>query len=81
MAINPELGIKLIYILGITNILSIILVMFTCRCMGLYRLTNKLFQYPWFQKIYSKHCWYWYIFIISVFAHTILAFKILGNPF
>lgn len=79
--IDPGLGIKLVFILGIINILSILLVFFSCRCMAGIKLVNKMLQYEWYKKYYSKHCYYWWIFVISVLLHTILAFLIFGNPF
>ena len=81
MAIDPQLGVKLIFALGITNIIGLLLVLTSCRCMGLSSITNRFFQYTWYQKYYQHHCLYWWIFIISVVLHSFLAFYILGNPF
>jgi len=80
MALDPTLAIRLIYIFGITNIISILLVLTSCRCMGIANITNRFFDYLWYKKYYSKHCWYWWIFIISVLLHTSLAFYIFGVP-
>lgn len=78
--IDPNLGIKLVFILGITNILSILLVFFSCRCLIGIKFVNKMWQYEWYKKFYNKHCYYWWVFIISVLLHTIIAFVIFGNP-
>jgi hypothetical protein len=79
--IDPELGIKLVYVLGITNIIGLLLVLFSCRCMGFPRLTRKLFNYSWYHKFYQKHCYYWWFFVISVLLHTIFAAIVFGWPF
>ncbi|OGY47713.1 MAG: hypothetical protein A3J62_03985 [Candidatus Buchananbacteria bacterium RIFCSPHIGHO2_02_FULL_38_8] len=79
--ISTTLGIKLVYILGITNIISILLVFFSCRCMMGMKFFTRLAQYQWYKKFYSKHCYYWWLFIISVLFHTFLVFFIFGNPF
>jgi len=79
--INPDLGLKLIFLLGIINILSIVLVFFSCRCLMGKRLGNWLQKYPKYLKFYQKHCYFWWLFVISVFFHTLLAFLIFGSPF
>ncbi len=61
---------------GIANIIFLVLVLISCRCMGMWKITSKLVNKSLFQKIYKYHCWYWYGFIISVLVHTITAFYI-----
>ena len=78
--IDPATGIRLIYILGITNIIGIILVLFSCRCILGVRVANRIIKYSWGKIFYKYHCLYWWLFIISVILHTILAFVYLGNP-
>ena len=79
-SINNILSVKLIFILGIINIVSILLVFFSCRCMIGAKFTNKMWKYEWYKKFYNMHCYFWRIFIVSVLLHTILAFLIFGNP-
>jgi hypothetical protein len=81
MAIDYAFGIKILFIAGITNILFLLLVLFSCRCIGMSKTTKKLYNYRWFQKFNKYHCWYWYGFIISVLIHTILAFMLFRIPF
>ncbi len=71
---------KLTYILGITNIVFGILILLSCRCMA-GKFIMKLYKYQWYQKFYRYHCYYWWVFILSVFAHAILAINVFGNPF
>jgi len=72
---------RIVFILGVTNIISILLVRFTCRCIGSNKLTLGLFKYKWYQKIYSYHCLYWWIFIVSVIIHATFAIMLIGVPF
>ena len=79
--IDPVLGIKLVYILGITNLVSILLVFFSCRCLSGVKFVIGMMKYDWYKKFYSMHCIYWWIFAISVVLHVILSFLMLGSPF
>jgi len=81
MTIDPIIGQKLTYVLGITNILGLVLVYFSCRCLPGTKFLGKLSRYKWYQKFYRYHCYYWWFFFISVFLHTIIALIIFGNPF
>jgi hypothetical protein len=78
--IDPALGIKLLYVLGITNIIGVVLVFVSCRCILGVRVANKIIKYSWGKAVYKYHCWYWWFFIISVILHTTLAFVYFGNP-
>jgi len=71
---------KLTYVLGIINIISIMIIFFSCRCLS-GRLAEGLFRYGWFRKFYSYHCYYWRIFIISVLVHAVVAMITFGNLF
>ena len=74
------LSAKIVYVLGISNIVFGLLILFSCRCMlGL--VIGKLMKYNWYRKFYSIHCWFWWLFIISVFLHAVLAIITYGNPF
>ncbi len=72
---------KLVFILGIANLVFLFLVFFSCRCLIGTKTYLKLLQQLWFKKFYQYHCIYWWGFMISVALHTILAFKVFGNPF
>ncbi|MBI2662442.1 hypothetical protein HYX11_03205 [Candidatus Woesearchaeota archaeon] len=76
MALLPTL----IFFLGLSNLLFLILVLLSCRCM-LGTFVRKLWQYQWYQKFYSKHCYYWWGFTLSVFLHATLALYFYGIPF
>jgi len=72
---------RIVFILGITNVLSLLAVRLTCRCMGSSKLTSGLFKYKWYQKLYRSHCIYWWIFIISVIIHATFAIMLIEIPF
>ena len=72
---------QVLYITGITNLIFFLLIVFSCRCMGFWKITKPLLKYRWFQKVYSKHCWYWYGFFISVIIHAVTAFTLFPFPF
>ncbi len=72
--IDPVLGLRLIFILGITNIIGLLLVLLSCRCIG----SARLFRHGWYKKFYNLHCYFWLLFIGSVLLHTTLAFLVFG---
>ncbi len=78
MLIDPSVGVKLIYVLGIANIIGVLLVFFSCRCLVGVRFVNKMFQHDWYKKFYDLHCYYWWFFFASVVLHTITAFLVFG---
>ena len=78
--VDPALGAKLAYALGITNIIGIALVLLSCRCMAGKRLFNFLWKFGWYKKFYNLHCYYWWLFIASVLLHAVLAIDTYGNP-
>ncbi len=77
--IDPSLAAKLVFILGITNLIGIFLVLISCRCILGWN-PGRLSKNKLFMKIYSQHCWWWRIFLISVFLHAVLAIYLYGNP-
>ncbi len=80
-AIESEIGVKLIYILGLSNIIGLLLVFFSCRCLVGINFVKKMWKYRWYQKFYNYHCYYWWFFFISVLMHTLIAFLVFGIPF
>ena len=80
--LDPVLGIKLVYVLGITNIIGLLLVLFSCRCIPMIgALTTGLVKSKWYQSFYRYHCYYWLFFITSVILHAIIALLTFGFPF
>lgn len=79
--LNPLLQAKLVYVLGITNLLGLLLVFFSCRCLMGPRFAKVMLKIPGYQKFYQTHCLWWYVFFTSVILHVILAMSVYGNPF
>jgi len=74
-------GYKLIFIFGIINIISLLLVFFSCRCLVGANFVRKMQKHKWYKKYHDLHCYYWWIFIISVILHSLFALVTFGNPF
>ena len=72
---------RIIFVLGITNIVTGVLVFFTCRCLPGWKLTRPLMQHHWYQRVFKWHCTIWWIFWTSVLCHAVLAIGFYGKPF
>lgn len=80
MVIDVVAVTRLVIILGIINLVAGVLIFFSCRCMGLSKLGNRLMKKRWYQRFYKFHCYLWWIFWPSVFLHAILVITFLGWP-
>jgi len=76
--IDALLAVKILKIAGIANIIFIVLIFFSCRCLVGSKIVRQLSKYGWYQKFYSKHCLLWWLFFVSVIIHTFLAFYLFG---
>jgi hypothetical protein len=72
---------RVVFITGIINIVAILLIFFSCRCMNTWKMTSGLAKYPWFKHYFKWHCYIWYVFIPSVAIHAVFALIALGVPF
>ncbi|MDP7623277.1 MAG: hypothetical protein QF436_04155 [Candidatus Woesearchaeota archaeon] len=71
---------KATYLLGYANIIGLLLVLFSCRC--IMDINPKASSKSKFYLVFYKyHSYYWWFFIISVALHAILAITAFGNPF
>jgi hypothetical protein len=77
---DPLLITRLIVILGIINLVTGVLIFFSCRCLPGSRLGARLMKYKSYQRFYKYHCYIWRIFWPSVMIHTILALIFFGWP-
>ncbi len=78
--IGPLLGARLSFILGITNIIGLLLVLGSCRCILGWQ-PKFLQSRKWFMSFYGYHCWYWRLFLLSVFLHALVSIATFGYPF
>jgi hypothetical protein len=71
----------IVLITAIINIVCLLLLFFTCRFIPRLRLTNPLAQKRWYKPMYKFHSYIWWLFIISVAVHAILAIlnKLVGG--
>lgn len=72
---------RVIFILGIINLVSVGLIFFSCRCIPGSRITGKLMKYSAYKRFYKYHCRIWGVFWPSVVVHAIFAIALLGVPF
>jgi hypothetical protein len=72
---------RLVFILGITNLVTAVLVLMSCRCIPALRITGNLMNHKLYKQFFRLHCYIWWFFWISVVAHAILALGRLGSPF
>jgi len=71
---------RLVLILGILNLVLIILIYFSCRCLPGSRIGGKLKKYPLYQRFFGKHCYLWALFWPSVVIHAFFAIMLLRWP-
>ena len=78
-------AVRVVFALGIVNIVSGLLVFMSCRCTPgarlMSRLTGNLLKYPLYRRFYALHCYIWWIFWVSVMVHAVFAIGSLGFPF
>jgi hypothetical protein len=71
---------RVIFILGIVNILAGLLLFFSCRCLHGSKIGNTLLKNPGYQRFYKLHCHIWKVFWPSVMIHAVLAIILFGWP-
>jgi hypothetical protein len=72
---------RVLFILGIINLITGFLIFFSCRCLPGSRIGKGLMKHPWYQKFFNLHCYIWWVFWTSVVVHAILATIYIGWPF
>ncbi|MFH1032636.1 MAG: hypothetical protein V1767_08770 [Chloroflexota bacterium] len=72
--------IRLIFILGIINLATGILIFFSCRCLPGWKLGKSLMKNQTYQRFFKYHCYIWAVFWPSLIIHATLALIALGWP-
>jgi hypothetical protein len=72
---------KIIFILGIVNIILVLMLFFSCRYIHQLPFGPALMKKPAFQKFFNIHHYIWWVFLVAVIAHGILAIGYFGVPF
>ncbi len=78
---QSEVAVRLIFVLGISNLVLSSLIFLSCRCIPGWKLTGKLMQYGAYKRFFKFHCYLWWVFWPSVVVHAIFAIALLGAPF
>lgn len=76
--IDPALGIKLIVILGFSNLLFLFLSWVTCRCRM--KWIKNMKPNSFYEKLFGLHCLFWKLFVLSVILHLIIVLMVFGIP-
>ena len=71
---------RVIFILGILNIVMALLVFGTCRCVSGGRLLSRLMKYSIHKRIFGYHCHFWKVFWPSIIIHAFFALVYFGWP-
>ncbi|OGO30829.1 MAG: hypothetical protein A2Z29_03950 [Chloroflexi bacterium RBG_16_56_11] len=72
---------KIIFILGVINLLSGLFILFTCRCIPGLKIAGKLMQNTTYKRVFKYHCYIWWVFWTSVVVHAVIAIGFAGFPF
>lgn len=72
---------RLVFIFGIVNLVTAVLVLLSCRCIPTSRVTRSLMKYKAYQRFYKYHCYIWWVFWVSVVVHAVFATAFFGSPF
>jgi len=71
---------RLIFILGIVNLVAGLMLFFSCRCLPGSKIGDRLMKYRPYQRFYRYHCYLWKVIWPSVVIHAFLAIMFLGWP-
>jgi hypothetical protein len=73
--------IRILFILGIVNLVTGLAIFFTCRCLPGSKIGRGLMKRRWYQGFFKFHCYIWWIFWASVIVHAVFTIKYIGWPF
>jgi hypothetical protein len=71
---------RLIFILGVVNLVTGLLVYFSCRCLPGSRIGLRLMRFGPYRSYYRYHCFVWAVFWPSVVVHAFFAIMFYGWP-
>jgi hypothetical protein len=78
---SPLVEARIIFITAIINIVAILMVLLSCRCINSWKITAWLAKYHWFKRYFKWHCYVWYVLLPSIIVHAVFAIQMLGVPF
>jgi hypothetical protein len=79
--ISALIATRVIFVLGIINLVTGLLIFFSCRCLPGSRLGKGWMKHKWYQRFFKMHCFIWWVFWSSVVVHAIFVMVYLGWPF
>jgi len=79
--IPTAIMLKIVFVTAMINLISVLLVLTTCRCMNMWKLTSSLNKHAWYKRYFRWHCYIWYVFVPSLIIHAIFAIRVMGFPF
>ena len=71
---------RVIFILGIVNIVLSLMIVGSCRCIPGSKLAGRLMNLPAYKNFFKYHCYLWWLFWPSVIVHAGLALVFFGWP-
>lgn len=74
-------GIRIIFITGLTNLFFGLLVLFSCRWVPMAKLTKGLQKFNAYKRYFRLHNYFWWLFWISIAIHIPFAISYVGFPF
>lgn len=82
---QSAVALRVVFALGILNVVSGLLVFLTCRCTPgariVTRITGNLMEYSFYRRVFGYHCYIWWVFWVSVMVHAVFAIGVVGVPF
>ena len=78
---NTLLAMRLVFALGIVNLVAPLALSLSCRCAAARTPFSRLLRTDAFAKFYSLHCYFWPVLWLSVIVHLVVAVWVLGIPF
>ncbi len=79
--LDALLATRLVFILGITNLLLVSSIFVSCRCILGSAAGARLMKMGWYASLSRHHCHLWYLLGVSMTLHIIIAVYLLGFPF
>jgi hypothetical protein len=64
---------RIIFALGVVNLLTGLAIFSSCRCIPGSKIGGRLLQYRWYKSFFKYHCHVWKVFWPSVMIHAALA--------
>ncbi len=71
---------KIIFSLGIVNLVTVILLLASCRWLPMARLGKNVMKNRYYKSFYKYHSYLWYVLGVSIVIHASLAIAFYGFP-